>query len=264
MDDERIIAFAEKLAARARQITLPFFRAGVASENKADDSPVTEADRRCEREWRDMIAAAYPTHGVVGEEYGDDAGGAAEVWVLDPIDGTRSFISGSPLYCSLIALVRDGTPVVGVIDAPALGERWVGYDAPGRQWATFCGRACRVAEAPLLAQARMISTTLGLLDNDADRALRRLAAAAGAVRLGGDGTGYGCVAAGFAHLAADYEMAAYDYLPLLPIVRAAGGEMSDWHGQPLSLANGKTTVLASASANLHQHSLTALNDRPGH
>ena len=139
--------FAHALADRAREVSLKFFRRGVAVESKDDASPVTRADRECEIAMREMLADKYPSHAVVGEEFG--ATGSAELqWVIDPIDGTRSFVTGSPLFCTLIALTRGGIPIVGVIDVPALGERWAAAEGIA---AEFNGGLCRASDCKKIA-----------------------------------------------------------------------------------------------------------------
>ncbi|MGU9951680.1 MAG: inositol monophosphatase family protein [Gammaproteobacteria bacterium WSBS_2016_MAG_OTU1] len=272
---EVLMEFAEDLADAARRVTLPYFRGGVAIENKNDESPVTIADKECERIMRDMIVTNYPHHGILGEEFGVSSGSVEHadntktkndecVWVLDPIDGTRSFISGSRQYCTLIALVMNGVPVLGVIDMPALDERWTGIDLPKKKYSVFNNERCRVSAQTELSAAVMATTTLGVADimdgapDESDVALRRLCRAAGHVRLGGDASAFGGVASGFLDMAADYEMAPYDYLPIVPIIRAAGGIITDWTGGALSLDSGKTTTVAAASPSLHSQALAAL------
>ncbi len=258
-DAEELCRFAEALADAARAAALPHFRAAVAVECKADASPVTAADRAAEKAMREMIENNYPSHGVIGEEFGNEREGAETVWSLDPIDGTRSFITGSPLFCCLIALLRGGLPVIGVIDLPALNERWLGVDANGLRRALFNKKPCAVSQSASLATATMITTTLGLAEDERENSLRKLCNAAGQTRLGGDGGAYGCVASGFADCACDYEMQPHDYLPLPPIVRAAGGVVSDWEGnENIGAKNGKTKILASASRALHESALKEL------
>lgn len=256
-DIEQYLQFAHALADAARTITLPYFRAAVAINHKADASPVTVADRECELKMREMIAAHFPQHSVYGEEFGGSIDDGL-AWVLDPIDGTRSFISGSRQYCSLIALVQDGAPILGIIDMPALDERWTGCDVPSLRRADFNGAPCRVLPQDELSAAVLATTTLGIADDARDVALRRLCRCAGQVRLGGDASAFGALASGFLHVAADYEMACYDYLPLLPIVRAAGGNISDWTGGAPTFCADKTGIVAAATPMLHQQALAAL------
>ncbi|MGI9297354.1 MAG: inositol monophosphatase family protein [Gammaproteobacteria bacterium] len=254
---EEYLNFAGRLADAARETAMPYFRGAVAVQNKGDDSPVTVADRECEKKMRALIAETYPRHSVYGEEFGGEIGGGF-VWVLDPIDGTRSFISGSRQFCALVALVCDGAPVVGVIDMPALGERWAGCDSPRCRRAIFNGAPCAVSGRTELSSAVMATTTLGVAEDSRDLALRRLCRRAGHVRLGGDASAFGALASGFLDAAADYEMACYDYLPLTPIVRAAGGVITDWRGAAPAFVAGTTGIVAAASGALHEAALSAL------
>ena len=270
------LQFAHTLADAAAAVTLPLFRQPLQIEAKADASPFTMADCNSEKAMVALINDAHPTHGVIGEEYGSQRAEAEFVWVLDPIDGTRSFISGSPQYGTLIGLLHRGTPVVGVLDFPALRERWSGLCVAAQRAAHF-GKAapsaapCTVAAAGVsLAQAVAATTTAALLPDSAEDAqMRKFIAACAHVRFGGDAYAYAGVAAGFAHLALDYLMQAYDYLPLMPVIYGAGGVMSDWQGAPLAPfaleagdaaggGGGKRTVLAAASAPLQREALAAL------
>lgn len=258
---EEYLRFAGRLADLGRAATLPHFRRGIAVQNKNDDSPVTAADQECETKMRACIAAEYPNHAVFGEEFGGDLPDKSGfVWVLDPIDGTRSFISGSRQYCTLIALVRDGVPILGIIDMPALDERWLGCDTPELRRAEFCGLPCRVSAQTDLGRAVLATTTLGVAEDGRDLALRRLCGAAGHVRLGGDASAFGSLASGFLDAAADYEMAVYDWASLFPIVRAAGGMISDWAGDVPALADKKTGITAAATAKLHRQILEIVAD----
>ena len=257
---ESLLNFVRQLADVARAATLPHFRSVNKIEVKDDRSPVTKIDRAAEAAMRMLIERHYPTHGIVGEEFGTVNAAADNVWVLDPIDGTRSYISGSPLYCTLVAFVRDGTAQIGVIDVPALDERWVG--APGNVWhnGSPCGA---LPPSPPLNTAVLATTALGFNDDADDRALCRLCRHAGQTRLGGDAFSYGCLASGYLHAVADSKMQTYDYLALTPIVGGVGGVISDWNGNPLTLASNTTSVLATADAKLHRQALAAFADGGG-
>ena len=254
--------FAEKLAAVARAHTVINFRRGLSVTAKADESPVTAADKAAEMSIRAMLAEHRPNDGILSEEFESYNLSAEYVWVIDPIDGTRSFISGSPLYCTLIGLVRDGIPIIGVVDAPILAERWVGVVADGQCGAWFNDEPCCVAQLQSLPEAVLATTTIGMLDDADESCLLRLTKAAGHTRLGGDGYNYGCLASGYLALAVDGLMQAYDYLPLVPVVVGGGGVISDWQGAPLLLPenppDGTKTVLASATAPLHEQALAVL------
>ena len=259
MDGVALLAFAERLADAARAVTLPLFRQPMGIEVKADATPVTIADREAERVMRALIATEYPEHGVVGEEAEDFRREAEYVWALDPIDGTKSFIGGSPLYSTLIGLTRNGEPVLGVVDFPALAERWTGLLTPAHCRAAFNGEDCRVAGGDIgWSQSLLATTTLGWREGGDDDRLRRLCRGVGQVRLGGDAFSYGCVASGFCHLAADYAMKTCDYLALAPVVLAAGGVMTDDRGAPLRLQSGETFVLAAANPVLLETAIARL------
>lgn len=258
------LAFSQRLADAAAAATLPLFRRPLPVEAKADASPFTQADCGAEKAMCALIGEHYPAHGIIGEEFGATAADAEFVWVLDPIDGTRSFISGSPLYSTLIALLHGGVPAVSVVDYPALRERFSALHTQERSEAQFNGAPCRCADAvPPLAQAVAATTTVAVQPGADDERLQKFLSACGQVRLGGDSLAYAGVAAGWCHLAVDHLMQPYDYLPLLPLVAAAGGCMTDWRGSALAPFDGggdsgSKTVLASASAALHEEALAAL------
>ena len=257
-DDLSAIAnFAARMTREAGGVAMRRFRKNPEVENKKDNTAVTAADRECETHMRENIAREYPGHGIVGEEFGAEV--KSETWALDPIDGTLSFITGSPLFCVLAAFLRDGVPVVGIIHLPATGDTWSGILRGENSAATFNRAPCRVSGLRDFRRAVCAATTVGWKNNDDDARMGKLLAAAARVRLGGDGFNYGCVASGFADAAADYDMAAYDYLAPAAIVAAAGGKISDWQGNPLTLESGRTAVLAACSEEVHRGGLAALN-----
>ena len=256
-----LLAFAHSLADDARAVTLPLFRQGGHQfQAKSDHSPVGAADRDGEKFLRERIGKQFPQHAIIGEEFGGDTHGDF-VWILDPIDGTRSFISGSPLFCTLIGLLYRNKPVLGVIDMPALNERWSGCIADSSAEAWFCDSHCRVSDCTALNDAVLATTTLHISDSPHNAALLQLCRQVGQVRLGGDASAFGCLASGFLDIAADYEMAAHDYLPLVPIIEGAGGMITDFQGNALnflSASQDKVSVLATATPQLHQQALDAL------
>ena len=257
--DDAVIDFAAKLALRGGEVARKHFRRQTPAENKSDNTVVTRADRESETAMRQSIAAAFPRHGIVGEEFGETNPGQSETWVLDPVDGTLSFVTGSPLFCALVAFVRDGVPVVGVVHLPATGDLWIGAGVGSNPGATFNGNPCRVSRCADFSRAACAVTTVGWQSGKQDDAMKKMLAAAGRVRLGGDGFNYGCVASGFADLAADYDMAPHDYLAPAALVSAAGGVMTDWKGNPLALHSGKTEVVAACTPEVHRAALDALS-----
>jgi histidinol phosphatase-like enzyme (inositol monophosphatase family) len=203
---------------------------------------------------RRLVRARFPDHGIIGEEYGSEREDAEFVWVLDPIDGTKSFISGVPLFGTLIALARRGRPIVGVIDQPVLRERWIGAD--GRP-STFNGAPARCRACPALAGATMFSTSPDMFRGADAEAHARVAAAAKLVRYGADCYAYGLLALGFVDLVVEASLKSYDFCAMLPIVEGAGGMASDWRGAPLSLASDGR-VLVAGDRGAHRQALALL------
>jgi histidinol phosphatase-like enzyme (inositol monophosphatase family) len=235
MPDESIATlrdFAAELAVAAGRLTLGYFQNDVATEWKADHSPVTAADREAERLIRDRIAARYPHHGIVGEEWGESRPGASHRWIVDPIDGTRSFIRGVPLYAVLIAVEREGMVVAGAIFLPGLNE----LVSAGRGLGCFWnGRRCRVSTVERLDQAYLLSSSLRHPRRQA--LIDRLVAAAGTSRTWGDGYGYALVATGRAEIMFDLEANLWDFAAPRICVEEAGGRFSDFSGA-VALAGG--------------------------
>jgi inositol-phosphate phosphatase/L-galactose 1-phosphate phosphatase/histidinol-phosphatase len=248
------IDLAQQLADASGAIARRYFRTRVAVDDKDDASPVTIADREAEAAMRVLIAKTFPNHGIIGEEHGREREGASHVWVLDPIDGTKSFITGRPLFGALIALCRDGKPVVGVIDCPALGERWVG--AIGRP-TTHQGKPVRTRACERLNRAALLCTSPLMFDADALPRFERVRKAVRMPVFGGDCFAYGTVAAGFADLVLEAGLKPYDYAPFLPIFEGAGGGITDWKGRPLDLSSGDR-VIAYGDARAHAQALELL------
>jgi histidinol phosphatase-like enzyme (inositol monophosphatase family) len=232
--DPALIAFANELADAAGEIVRRYFRRGVAVDDKPDMSPVTIADREAETALRARIERRFPNHGILGEEHGTVHADAERVWVLDPIDGTKSFISGVPLFGTLIALVDRGVPVLGVIDQPISRERWVG--ARGLR-STLNGAAISTRACPALGSATLFATTPDMFRGADAAAFQRLKSAVKLARFGGDCYAYGLLAAGFIDLVVEASLKPYDFAALVPVIAGAGGSMTDWRGGPLGLAS---------------------------
>jgi len=245
-------SFAVTLAHDVRPLSRRHFRQPLDVALKADASPVTRADREVEAALRRAIRARYPEHGLLGEEEG---GCIAEgwTWVVDPIDGTKSFICGVPLYGTLIALLQDGRPVLGVIDMPALGECWVG-DPSG---AHFHDSPARTSGCTDLSKARLFATSPEQFAGADAAAWSRVTAAAALRRYGGDCYLYGMLASGHCDLVIEAGLQPYDVMALVPIVHGAGGLITDWQGQPLR-ADFDGRVVAAATPTLHREALALL------
>lgn len=249
------IALAARLADAAGAVIRPFFRAHYSVEAKADATPVTEADRAAEAAIRAVLEIERPGDGIIGEEYGVTREGAERRWVLDPIDGTRSFMTGRPIFGTLIALIEGETPMLGIIDQPISRERWIG--ARG-QPTLFNGAPARTRDCALLADAHLGTTSPYLFDTTTRRGFERAAAAAaGNVVLGGDCYSYGLLALGQLDLVIESGLKLYDFAALVPIVEGAGGRMCDWRGAPLD-ASSDGRVIAAGDAGLIEQILPIL------
>jgi inositol-phosphate phosphatase / L-galactose 1-phosphate phosphatase / histidinol-phosphatase len=251
-DDLRL---AERLAEAAGAAIRPFFRAAYQSETKADSSPVTEADRAAEAAIRTILEKERPLDGIIGEEYGATRENAGRRWVIDPIDGTRSFMTGRPIFGTLIALIEEEAPIIGIIDQPILRERWVG--ARGRP-TLFNGEVARTRNCGLLASAHLGTTSPYLFDSATRPGFERLAAAAGNLVLGGDCYSYGLVALGQLDLVVEAGLKLHDFAALVPVVEGAGGIVCDWSGNPVSAQSDGKLVTAGDRALIDQ-TLALLN-----
>ena len=251
---DRYLALAIDLADAAGDAIRPYFRQPLAVDDKPDLSPVTIADRAAEMAMRRLIAQRFPEHGIFGEEFGRERPDAEFTWVLDPIDGTKSFISGIPLFGTLIALLHGGRPVLGLIDQPISRERWIG--AAGRP-TIFNGTPVRCRPCPALAAATVFSTSPDMFRGDDASAHARVAAAAKLVRFGADCYAYGILALGCIDVVIEASLKPYDFSAMLPIVEGAGGVATDWQGAPLTLASDGR-VLVAGDRRAHQQALALL------
>ncbi|GAA4764677.1 inositol monophosphatase family protein [Novosphingobium ginsenosidimutans] len=230
------IALAHRLADAARAAILPHYRTGLTSERKADASPVTLADRAAEEAMRRILKAECPRDAIHGEEFGAEAGSSGRTWVLDPIDGTTSFLIGRPIFGTLIALVVDGWPVLGVIDQPVLGERWLG--ATG-QPTLLNGAPVRTRPCRELGDATLATTGPHYFDDHDGAHFMGLAAKTDHRRMvmGGDCYNYALLASGHVDIVCEANLKLHDYAALVPVVEGAGGTMCDWNGDPLHAAS---------------------------
>lgn len=248
------LSLAGQLADVARGIALAHFRTPLAVERKGDGSPVTVADRDIETRMRRMIRAAFPAHAIRGEEFAAEGSGEF-AWVLDPIDGTKSFVTGYPLFGSLIALLQGDRPVLGVIEVPVLGERWVGCE--GRA-TLFNGRQARASTCRTIEEAVVYTTTPETFNSAERRGFEALSARAALRRFGGDCYLYGMLAGGHCDLVIEVQLKPHDFMAAIPIVEGAGGRISDWRGQPLgTLSDGR--VVAAATEALWRQAIEELS-----
>ena len=245
--------FMTELADKSGDFVRPLFGApGLAVETKSDQSPVTAADRGAEELMRGMIAKKFPAHGVIGEEFGSERPEAEFVWVLDPIDGTKSFITGVPLWGTLIALLHHGQPVLGAIHQPVLKQLMIGDGAT----TTLNGRAVRCRPTTRVEEATVLfSDPLNPAKYQNGPAHEALLQRAKLVRTWGDCYGYLLVASGQADVMLDPIMNPWDIAALVPVIRGAGGVITDWRGS--SAYPAESTVAATTPA-LHAQVIAAL------
>jgi inositol-phosphate phosphatase / L-galactose 1-phosphate phosphatase / histidinol-phosphatase len=254
IDLDAFLTFAQRLADAAGEVIRPYFRKPLAICDKADLSPVTAADREAEETMRALIERHFPEHGILGEEFGGVREDAEFVWVLDPIDGTKSFISGVPLFGTLIALTRNRRPVLGVIDQPISRERWTG--ASGHP-STLNGAVIRSRACPDLAVATLFATTPGMFKGEDAASFARVSAAVKLTRFGADCYAYGLLAAGFVDLVLEGSLKPYDFCAMVPVVEGAGGIATDWQGDGLDLSSDGR-ILVAGDRRTHDAALALL------
>ena len=249
--------FAVELAREAARVSLPYFRGAFEEADKGGAGgfdPVTQADREAEAAIRRLIAARYPDHGVVGEEYGEDRPEAEHVWVLDPIDGTRAFIAGLPLWTNLVALRHEGRPTVGVIGQPYLDEMFVGGPSGARLLKGGAETPLAVRTCARLNDALIATTDPDLFNGAELGAWTQVRAAARLARLGCDAYAYAMLAAGRIDLVAESQLKIWDWSALVPVIEAAGGEVTNWRG---GAPDGGGQILAVGDARLRDQALVA-------
>lgn len=258
---QAFIDLAESLAEASAEVIRRYFRQPVTVDDKPDETPVTIADRETEATLRRLLAERAPEHGVIGEEQAATNPDSDYVWVLDPIDGTKRFITGNPLFGTLIALLHKGRPILGVIDMPMLGERWVG--AAGRP-TTFTDRRgtaeARTRPCPTLEKAVLASTSPEMFEGGNEAAFERVRKGAKLTQYGGDCFSYGLLASGFTDLVIEAGLGTYDYMALAAVIEGAGGVITDWEGKPLDLeSDGR--VLAAGDLTCHAQALARILGR---
>ncbi len=252
-------AFVDRLADVAGEAILPFFRTALAVENKklkGSFDPVTAADRAAETAMRALIREHFPAHGVVGEEFDDIKSDAPYTWVLDPIDGTKSFIAGMPVWGTLIGLCKDDMPVYGMMAQPFIGERFTG-DGAGAKYRGPAGERKLIArKCASLDEALLFTTSPHLFTAEEKACYDRVEKSVRLPRFGGDCYAYCMIAAGYVDLVVEAGLDAYDIVPLIPIIEGAGGIVTTWQGE--SAAKGGR-IVAAGDKRVHQAALELLN-----
>lgn len=255
MNHEPFVSFIRELADASAKVILPYYGArDMGLELKGDSSPVTLADRGAEKVMREMIQARFPDHGIVGEEFGTERGDAEYVWVLDPVDGTKSFILAVPLFGTLIGLMHRGKPIVGCINQPVLGQLMIGDG----NTTTLNGKPVRVRTCPSLSNATLLTTDPtypAKYQNGA--AFDALAQSVRLYRGFGDCYGYLMLCAGLIDVMVDPIMNPWDLLPLVPVLEGAGARITDWHGKPANHMGANSGV--ACVPELHDEVIRLLN-----
>ncbi|MBW7885324.1 MAG: histidinol-phosphatase [Caldilineaceae bacterium] len=251
-EQNELLPFARVLADTSAAIIRRYYRADYTVELKADASPVTVADRQAEEAMRELILRTYPDHGILGEEYGDYRPNATYRWVLDPIDGTKAFVSGTYLFGTLIALTKHGRPVLGVINQPVMGDYLVG--TANRTWLN--GKPVKVSNCGRIEDAILLATDHWNVRNHQNgAAFEELARRAKRYNNWGDCHGYYLVATGGAHIMMDPIMNEWDLMALIPVIEGAGGRITDWQGN--DPVGGASSVATNGM--LHDEVIRALN-----
>jgi inositol-phosphate phosphatase/L-galactose 1-phosphate phosphatase/histidinol-phosphatase len=251
------IELAEKLADIARPIVTNYFRSNIKILDKENLTPVTAADREAETAIRIVLESECPKHGILGEEFGSHNLDAEYVWIIDPIDGTKAFVTGKPLFGTLIALCKNGSPVLGIIDQPILKERWIG--AIGHP-TTHNGNLISTRACKSIGDAWLSATSPDMFKGKHETAFKQLAGKVKFSLYGGDCYSYGLLASGFSDIICEATMQPYDYCALVPIIEGAGGRISNWAGEPLKISSDGT-VLATGDAILHEIAIEILSQQ---
>jgi histidinol phosphatase-like enzyme (inositol monophosphatase family) len=252
--------FVDKLATVAGEAIRPFFRTTLGVQNKSSGGvfdPVTEADRAAETSMRALIRKTFPAHGIIGEEFGEDKPDAAYVWVLDPIDGTKSFIAGMPNWGILIGLLKDGEPVYGMMHQPFIDERFTGDGAVARYRGPVGDRKLSARACKAIKDATLFTTSPLLMSDEERERFRRVEQAVQLSRYGGDCYAYCMVAAGHIDLVIEAGLNRFDIMPLIPIIEGAGGIVTNWDGGP---AKDGGRVIAAGDRRVHEQALALLKN----
>jgi inositol-phosphate phosphatase/L-galactose 1-phosphate phosphatase/histidinol-phosphatase len=248
--DIELIDFAEFLADEARKITRLYFRSKFLTETKPDQTPVTEADKKIEETLRKLVAINFSTHGFIGEEFENSEAVTEYTWVVDPIDGTKSFLAGRPLFGTLIALCRNGVPVLGIIDQAILNERYMGVNGIAK----LNNTQISASSTQTLAEAVFATTNPFLFSAGNKGKIEDVANQSKAVVYGGDCYNYAGLASGSIDVVIESGLKPYDFCALAPIITAAGGVITDFGGKALTLESNGNVIAASSKA-LHEQIL---------
>ena len=249
------IKFAHLLSDKSESLILKYFRTKLKIKSKADNSPVTIADTESELLIRKLITTNYPNHGIISEEHSDLNPNAEFVWVIDPIDGTRSFIAGHKDFGTLIALLYKNIPILGIINCPAHKERWQGII---NKKTYLNGKVTSTSKINNLNKCYSFSSGLYFEDPNFKKLYDKLIKKVKYYRFGGDCYMYGMLASGFIDIVVEDTLKIHDYMALIPIIEGAGGKVSDRYGKKITI-NSKGSFVGSCSQNIHKQVIKILN-----
>ncbi|MBP9742950.1 MAG: histidinol phosphate phosphatase [Burkholderiales bacterium] len=246
-----------QLADLAAEITCKYFRGKIDVQYKSNCHPVTMVDQKVEQSLRKWIKDNYPTHGIIGEEYLAQNTMAKYTWTIDPIDGTVAFVTGKPTFSTLIALLENGSPVLGIIDQPINNERFVGVRGSG---AWLNGKKMITSSEETLLRSRLsISSPDMFKTNKECAAFEQLRQQVNVISWGGDAYAYGLLADGYIEIILETDLGFYDIAALRPIIEESGGIITNWCGENISAENFDGKCLACANPQLHEAVLTIIN-----
>ena len=254
LDD--LVLFANYLGDESAKIIKQYFRKSISIESKIDESPVTIADQNTELKIRDLILNKYPHHGILGEEFEGKDLESEYLWVIDPIDGTRSFIAGHKDFGTLIALLHNKKPIIGIINCPMHNERWVGVNG---KYTTMNGNKVETSSKQNLNESYLSSTGLYMFENDSfKKGFEKIIDKTKYHRFGGDCYNYGMVASGYIDVVIENMLKTHDYMALIPVIEGAGGKITDKFGKTITL-DSDGSVIVSANKKLHSQIIDIIN-----
>ena len=251
---KEFIEFSNFLSEESSKIVLKYFRSDVNVESKKDSTPVTIADKECESLIRELIIKKYPNHGILGEEHEDVNSNSEFVWVIDPIDGTRSYIAGHKDFGTLIALLHNQEPILGIVDCPAHKERWLGIC---NENTTLNGEKIKTSNKQNINESYAFTSGLYFEDMKFRDGFDKITKKTKYFRFGGDCYMYGMLASGFIDIVVEDTLKTHDYMALLPVIEGAGGVVSDRFGKKITLESDGS-IVASCSQNVHNQVIEIL------
>ena len=253
---DNLVSFANHLSDESAKVIKQYFRQSIEIENKEDESPVTIADKKTELKIRDLIMDKYPDHGILGEEFEGKDIESEYLWVIDPIDGTRSFIAGHKDFGTLIALLHNKKPIIGIINCPMHEERWLGID--GKQ-TTMNGQKINTSNKQTVEESYLSSTGLYMFENDDfKRGFEKIKDKTRYHRFGGDCYNYGMVASGYIDIVIENTLKVHDYMALIPVIEGAGGKITDKFGKIINF-DSDGSVVVSSNEKLHMQLIDIIN-----